>query len=754
MLKAFLEKMEPLEIYTLIVCLLVYVLLAGLGTYVVIIVTKLTLKLIRSGANDEDIIAEYEKYKDKKKNCALDCISSIFLCVVFSVAFIFSAYAGCTQNTYFEDLPTFKVVQSSSMSTKNEKNQYLFDNNLDNQFQTFDLILSYQPPKEEDLKIYDIVIYEIDGIEVIHRIVNIEEPNANHPNERWFLLQGDAISKSDRFPVKYEQIKGIYRNERIPFIGSFISFLQSPAGYMCIILVALAIIATPILDKKLNEEKKKRLLLLGIITETKTETSIEVNVVEQNAVAVEPIPELENNITADVTEEVAVTDFVETEEEQLLQLNLKDINDCKTFREKLENSLPAVKSRYNYVLSYISRAQGISAKETVDYVTFKKGDAYACRMLFRGKTLCILLSLPAEDYEGTKYLFTNITRSKVYPEFFMRLKLSSDRQAKWTCELLSDLFARLGCKLLDYPAEIPYDVDPAVFELLEEVVDTVETVETVENVEVTETSPFAHLQGKTDDRTFKERLDQSSEQVKNRYQTITNLLYRIDGVRVIDAKKSETFKKASTPITKLTIKGKTLNAYLGLNPKDYKDTKYVFTDVSDVKKYQSYAMRIKATSDRQAIWTCELIKDIVAKNKFTLTELPVIKEKKEFSFADLKKKKVKGFKYRLRTSPIAKERYDKIKAELLKIDGVRVIEGKSSVTYKLKARPIVKFAMRGKTLNAYLGLNPSEYLDTKYIFTDVSNINAYANYPMRVKVTSDRQVKWVIIYPLPVFLGS
>ena len=34
-------------------------------------------------------------------------------------------------------------------------------------------------------------------------------------------------------------------------------------------------------------------------------------------------------------------------------------------------------------------------------------------------------------------------------------------------------------------------------------------------------------------------------------------------------------------------------------------------------------------------------------------------------------------------------------------------------------------------------------LSTGKIFTDVSNVKKYANYPMRVKVSSERQVKWV-----------
>jgi predicted transport protein len=72
-----------------------------------------------------------------------------------------------------------------------------------------------------------------------------------------------------------------------------------------------------------------------------------------------------------------------------------------------------------------------------------------------------------------------------------------------------------------------------------------------------------------------------------------------------------------------------------------------------------------------------------------------------------------------------------------------MIDGKTR-TIKSKSVPVVKFAIRGKTLNAYLALNPQEFIDTKYIFTNVSNVKKYANYPMRVKITSDRQAKWTI----------
>ena len=97
----------------------------------------------------------------------------------------------------------------------------------------------------------------------MHRIVGIEEPNTYHPNEKYFLMQGDAVGSPDRFPVLYSQMKGIYKGEKIPFIGSFILFMQSPAGWLCLLLIVGAMICTPILEKKLLNARKERFLLLS-----------------------------------------------------------------------------------------------------------------------------------------------------------------------------------------------------------------------------------------------------------------------------------------------------------------------------------------------------------------------------------------------------------------------------------------------------------------------------------------------------------
>lgn len=257
--------MSEFDWYVFFLCLIVFILLTVTFTYLIASIVKLTIRLIRTGDEDESLIKEFESKKRKKTSSkVLDCIVSIVLCIVLLGAFIFSLVVNIQENTYFENIPTLKVVTSSSMATRYKNNTYLFENDLTDQVKVYDLLLTYKAPAESDLELYDIVIYEVDGKMVLHRIVGIEEPNEKHPDERYFLCQGDALERADRFPVQYSQIHGIYRGERIPFIGSFILFMQSFAGWLCILLVVFTMIATPIVEKKILAEQEKRLVAIGV----------------------------------------------------------------------------------------------------------------------------------------------------------------------------------------------------------------------------------------------------------------------------------------------------------------------------------------------------------------------------------------------------------------------------------------------------------------------------------------------------------
>ena len=255
--------MTSYDIYVFLLCLIVYIMLVTLSVICLTVITRQQLKLIRVGAEDESILKEHQKNKGKKiSGCfskIAEYILSIIVTLFFIVALIISLLIRISDSPVCNALPTYRVVQSGSMAKINAQNTYVRENGLTDQIQTFDLIRTEPIPSENDLELYDIVVYRHDDILVIHRIVGIEEPNGNHPDCRLFTLQGDAVESPDRLPVYYSQMCGIYRGERIPNIGSFIMFMQSPAGWLCTILIIVAMIATPILDKKLQKAKDERI---------------------------------------------------------------------------------------------------------------------------------------------------------------------------------------------------------------------------------------------------------------------------------------------------------------------------------------------------------------------------------------------------------------------------------------------------------------------------------------------------------------
>lgn len=247
------------EAYVFLLCAIVFVAFTALFSVLIYNIVKLTVRLIRAGVEDERILKEalHKKPKNKIKE-RLSKITSFILFVIIITFFIFSLLIQVTQDFQFSSvLP--KVVKSASMSYKNEKNSYLIENNLNDQFNTFDLIFTQELPNEFDLKLYDIVIYEYKDMLVIHRIVKIEEPNSKHPNSRLFIFQGDAVRYPDANPVTYDQMKAIYRGDRVPYVGSFVFFMQSPAGWLCIMLILSSLIATPIVEKKIQKETQNRL---------------------------------------------------------------------------------------------------------------------------------------------------------------------------------------------------------------------------------------------------------------------------------------------------------------------------------------------------------------------------------------------------------------------------------------------------------------------------------------------------------------
>jgi len=85
--------------------------------------------------------------------------------------------------------------------------------------------------------------------------------------------------------------------------------------------------------------------------------------------------------------------------------------------------------------------------------------------------------------------------------------------------------------------------------------------------------------------------------------------------------------------------------------------------------------------------------------------------------------------------------YTQLKNQLLRYKKVRSRVSWSCDTVSHRRAPIVKFVMRQKSLLVYLALNPTEFEETKYFFTDASEKKKYEQVPMRLKIRGARGFK-------------
>ena len=233
--------MTGYDLYVFFLCLFVFILLTGLSVFTVVTIVKMTIKLIHFGDEDEYILKLFDKKTQKKEKIKqrIDTIVSLLICIVLLAAFAIATSINMSEDKFSEDFPTYRVICSESMGSKHPSNHYLVDNKLDNQIQMFDIAKFEKVTSEAEIQLYDIVVYEIDEILVCHRIVEMKETKDGVV----YILQGDAVGSPDYSPVKYSQIKAEYTGEKIKFVGSFVLFLQSPAGWLCIALTIFTIFA-------------------------------------------------------------------------------------------------------------------------------------------------------------------------------------------------------------------------------------------------------------------------------------------------------------------------------------------------------------------------------------------------------------------------------------------------------------------------------------------------------------------------------
>ena len=259
--------MSKMEIIALVVTIISLLCFCIVFTILFSHYCKASSEEVLSGKKDIELLdSEFlEKKKKKKESNTRKIVKKVVSYVVLSVLILFlglSIYSKANNDVMLLGNSALLTVASGSMSYKNEENTYLDFNNLDDQFQTYDVI-QIEKVKEEDLKLYDVIAFKNNENKIIiHRIIKIESDVLGVK----YTTRGDANNLSDEFNPRFENIVGRYTGNRVPIVGIFVLFLQSYSGMVTVVALLYCIY---MFDKNYSKLKKNcddRLnLLLDII---------------------------------------------------------------------------------------------------------------------------------------------------------------------------------------------------------------------------------------------------------------------------------------------------------------------------------------------------------------------------------------------------------------------------------------------------------------------------------------------------------
>lgn len=258
--------MSTIEVVSLIVTFIGVASFAAVFTILYSSYATSSIKELNSGKRDIELIDEilYEKQeKVIRKRKVSRRIRSVFLTVLLILIiplFLFSLINKFQGNVTMIANRSIMVVASGSMSEKNKANQYLVDNQLDNQFKTYDIIFLSKVMDESDLQIYDVIAYQNDqGINIIHRIISIEEKDGVVT----YVTRGDANNANDTYQPSFADIIGKYTGTRVKTMGIFIMFLQSYPGIITLISLIYCLFMIDHVSAKVNKAQAQRIDVLS-----------------------------------------------------------------------------------------------------------------------------------------------------------------------------------------------------------------------------------------------------------------------------------------------------------------------------------------------------------------------------------------------------------------------------------------------------------------------------------------------------------
>lgn len=289
-------SMSTIEILGLVLSLLGFIIFAIIFTLVYRSYTKSYIKAIEDKNEDKNILDDLIRYnhpKNKKKRKIVKAIKNIIfygLIILLIPFFIISLFSRIRGNILTFGDTGYLVVASGSMSQRN--NNYLEENNLNNQFDTGDIIQIKRLSSSDTLKLYDVISFKDDkGMNIIHRIIKIDENGT-------YTTRGDSNLGSDTYHPNKSDVYGVYTDYKIPKIGYLVMFFKSNFGIMTVIALIYCLLMVEFFNKKSEEKYEIRKKEIDdLISDKKLEYDILYDQLEKNRLDYEDVLSIkeENN---------------------------------------------------------------------------------------------------------------------------------------------------------------------------------------------------------------------------------------------------------------------------------------------------------------------------------------------------------------------------------------------------------------------------------------------------------------------------
>lgn len=250
--------MTSIEIITLVVTAMGVCSFSAIFTILYRNYTAASIKEISTGKTDIDLIDEYiynsQKNIERRREIFSKIKSALFyaLLTLLIPVFIFAVISKFNNDVVMFGGRSLMVVASGSMSQRHEVNTYLDAENLNNQFDTNDIIVLKKVTDRSEIKKYDVIAFVNDkGINVIHRIIGYSGDS--------YITRGDSNDADDKYKPKFEDVIGVYTNKRIPLVGIFVLFFQSPSGVVTVGALVFCLAMMDRQNKQLREMQLERL---------------------------------------------------------------------------------------------------------------------------------------------------------------------------------------------------------------------------------------------------------------------------------------------------------------------------------------------------------------------------------------------------------------------------------------------------------------------------------------------------------------